>query len=1056
MNSALAAFAGADFHWTQGLRDIWAEQPYHVDGLNGDLADRIVAEFFARTRAAQANPIGQVLSGRAGSGKTHLIGALRRRVWEGGGWFVLIDIFGIADFWRTAALAFVESLTRRMPDGRTQAGAILLAALKKASADPDVRRAAAAKATSTLTKASAVDLMLGMLAASEPAETRRHQDVLRALVLVDSRDFVVSSFAGLWLQGQESDEARQRALGFLGGPPSPAEIVRGLLWIMGLAGPTLIAIDQIDAIVSEANAAGETAGRARTILQAVASGLTDLHDIKRRALTLVSCLEPTWAIFKQSTVASAADRFRELRALAPIGSPAIVERLIAGRLAPVYAAAGFRPRYPTFPFTRSAIESAVGLRPRAILMRCQEHQDACLAADEISDCATLAGAPSAAIVAAPAAIGAEALDEALAQARQRAAPDLKDEAAVAALLVVACELYLRQLKLPDSIDGEASAEPYAQNPALHAHLVFVFHDENDRQRRFGFRVLAQDNAIAFQARLRAAITASGLDAGLKGRRLIVLRDGAPPSGAKTAELVQGFVEAGGLFLAPAAPDFALFAALHELSRSAGFEAWLRRRKPLFEAELFQAAGLAPPDFLAAEPPPDVEVAPPPKSAPREPAPATPAPPLALPPAPASSGPREIYIGRAVQLGELAGPVTLSAALLPRHIAILAGSGAGKSVLLSRIVEEAALIGVPSLVLDVNNDLARLGEPWPSRPPEFSDDDALKAQRYFERVETVVWTPGVNAGRPMSLPLLPDFKALGRGSDPDSLDERERAVEMALATLEPHLHGGGAKAIKLRGALADALRVFARAGGGAFDDLLRLLSDLPENASRIADAPKLARDIADQLVAAIAANPLLRPEAEPLDPERLFSSESGRTRISVVNLAGLGSDAARASFVNQLQMTLFSWIKRCPSATGRLYALDEAQTYAPAKETTPAKRSALALVKQARKYGLGMIFATQEPRGIDHAIVSNCLTHVYGRLGSPASLEAVREMMAAKGGAADDVGRLKTGEFYFSTEGLTRPIKLRAPLCLSLRTQNPPTAEEVAAIARAGRDAVKSR
>jgi hypothetical protein len=1033
MKEALAAFAGADFHWTQSLRDIWADQPYHVDGLNGDLADRIVAEFFARTRAPEANPIGQVLAGRAGSGKTHFIGALRRRVSAGGGWFVLIDIFGVADFWRTAALAFVESLTRRMPDGRTQASAILLAALKKASADPEAMRAAAARATPSLTKASAVDLLLAMLAASEPVETRRHQDVVRALALADSRDFAVSGFAGLWLQGQESDEARQRELGFLGGPPSPAEIVRGLLWIMGLAGPTLIAIDQIDAIVSEANAAGETAGRARILLQAIASGLTDLHDIKRRALTLVSCLEPTWAIFKQSTVASAADRFRELRALAPIANPAIVERLIAGRLAPAYAERGFRPRYPSFPFTPAAIESAVGLRPRAILMRCQEHQDACLAAGEISDCATLAGAAGAALPVPPPLAGAEALDEALALARRAAAPDLEDEAAVASLLAAACELYLRQLKLPDAIDGEASAEPYELNPALHVRLVFVFHDENDRQRGFGFRVLAQDNAIAFQARLKAAVTASGLEAGLEGRGLIVLRQGPPPAGAKTAALVRSFLDSGGRLLAPEPEDFALFAALRELSRSAGpgFEAWLRRRRPLFEAKLFQAAGLAPPDFLEATATPLPPPAPARPEAPPEP----------------PSGPGEIFIGRAAQLGESAGPATLPAALLPRHVAILAGSGAGKSVLLSRILEEAALLGVPSLALDVNNDLSRLGEPWPSRPPEFSDDDARKAQCYFQRAETVIWTPGVTAGRSMSLPLLPDFAGLGAGGDAESLDEREHAVELALATLEPHLHGGGAKAIKLRGALADGLRAFARGGGGSLDDLLRLLNDLPDSVSRIVDAPRLGREIADLLVAAMAANPLLRPEGEPLDPERLFSSETGRTRVSVVNLSGLGSDAARAAFVNQLQMTLFSWIKRRPSATGRLYALDEAQTFAPAKETTPAKRSALALVKQARKYGLGMIFATQEPRGIDHAIVSNCLTHVYGRLGSPASLEAVREMMAARGGAADDVGRLKTGEFYFSTEGLARPIKIRAPLCLSRRTQNPPTSEEVAAMAR---------
>jgi hypothetical protein len=51
-------------------------------------------------------------------------------------------------------------------------------------------------------------------------------------------------------------------------------------------------------------------------------------------------------------------------------------------------------------------------------------------------------------------------------------------------------------------------------------------------------------------------------------------------------------------------------------------------------------------------------------------------------------------------------------------------------------------------------------------------------------------------------------------------------------------------------------------------------------------------------------------------------------------------------------------------------------------------------------------------------------------------------MAAKGGTADDIGRLKSGEFYFSTEGLTRPIKVKTPLCLSWHPANPPTAEEV--------------
>ena len=46
------------------------------------------------------------------------------------------------------------------------------------------------------------------------------------------------------------------------------------------------------------------------------------------------------------------------------------------------------------------------------------------------------------------------------------------------------------------------------------------------------------------------------------------------------------------------------------------------------------------------------------------------------------------------------------------------------------------------------------------------------------------------------------------------------------------------------------------------------------------------------------------------------------------------------------------------------------------------------------------------------------------------------------GAAEDIGRLKSGEFYFSTEGLIRPVKVKTPLCLSWHPANPPTAEEV--------------
>ncbi len=231
--------------------------------------------------------------------------------------------------------------------------------------------------------------------------------------------------------------------------------------------------------------------------------------------------------------------------------------------------------------------------------------------------------------------------------------------------------------------------------------------------------------------------------------------------------------------------------------------------------------------------------------------------------------------------------------------------------------------------------------------------------------------------------------------------------------------------------------------------MALLSELPEGLSEIGNAEKLARDMADQLRAAIATNPLLQSSGPKLDPRRLFHGrDSGRPRISVINLAGLATDEARQAFVNQLQMTLFTWVKQNPSPSGRLYVLDEAQNFAPSQANTACKASTRSLAAQAHKYGLGMVFATQLPRGIDSGVVSNCTTHMYGRMSSPATIEATRDLMAAKGGAADDLARLGRGVFYFSTEGLRRPVKIETSLCLSWHPANPRTAAEVVKAARA--------
>jgi hypothetical protein len=1069
MKNDLQLFRSVDFNWTKDLQSIWSDPAVHVEDLHKEVINQIVDDFLLYTKNANDNPIGQVIKGKAGIGKTHLVGNLRRRVWEANGWFVLLDIIGITDFWATTGLGFVESLRQRMPSGRTQYEEILTTVLRKVSLDYETKIALEEWSKKPeRTRLDTVNLFLKLLNRIDDKNTTKHQDVIRALLFLGSDDWDANNLAYCWLLGLDVDEAKRKELRFLRGPPPFSELVRGMLWIMGLAGPTLIAVDQIDAIVSasnllagvrdEPNDDGER--KARAIIDLLAGGLMDLHDLKKRALTVVSCLEETWPIIKSRAVKSASDRFEELPVLEPIKTRDLVEELICGRLDVAYSEACFIAPYRTWPFRPEAIDSAVGLPPREILKRCKNHRDQCIATREVFECKTLDGV----IVPQPQVSLPSTLDQTFthetAHAETSWLQEKENEDTIACNLIFEmCDLLLRHLDLPNSIDAVVKRDPDRKKPLLHSRISFIFHDEGDREHQYCFRILGHTHATAFQSRLKAAMTACGIDTALKFRHLFILRRDAPPSGPKTKALVDQFLKLGGKFIAPLDEDLRIFVALAamEARKLPDFDAWLRQQQPLFKTRLFQEAGLCPPPFLAPKPSaaPD-ELAPPPQDKPTA-AGAKPAPtqtpagaqaekpkaPPAAPRKPAASE-RVIPIGRRYERGALGDPVTLAADLLPRHVAVLAGPGSGKTVLLRRIVEEAALLGIPSIVLDPNNDLSRLDDAWPTRPESWSEEDAAKAETYRACADVVIWTPGVTSGNPISLNLLPDFAAI------DDADEREQAIGMTWATLIPFLPAGGEKANRKKGVLADAIRRFAAGKGSALTDLIALLAELPDDVSEDSNAQKLASEIADQLRAAIAMNPLLKSIGEPLDPKTLFEAPSGKTRVSVINLGGLASEEARDSFVNRLQMSLFTFIKRHPNPTGCLYVIDEAQNFAPSGAGTACKASALSLAAQARKYGLGMMFATQTPKGVDNKIVSNCTTHVYGRMNAPATIDAIHDLMAAKGGAADDIGKLSKGEFYFSTEGSLRPFKVRTPLCLSWHPPNPPPADEVIQKARSKR------
>jgi DNA helicase HerA-like ATPase len=173
------------------------------------------------------------------------------------------------------------------------------------------------------------------------------------------------------------------------------------------------------------------------------------------------------------------------------------------------------------------------------------------------------------------------------------------------------------------------------------------------------------------------------------------------------------------------------------------------------------------------------------------------------------------------------------------------------------------------------------------------------------------------------------------------------------------------------------------------------------------------------------------------------------RISVISFVGLPSDEQRQGFVNQLQMEVFGWIKRNPAGDrplGGLFVMDEAQTLAPAVGSTASTASTIILASQARKYGLGLLFATQAPKGLHNQIIGNATTQFFGRLNSPAQIAAAIDMARAKGSTIAGISALELGNFYVTGEGFGFR-RLRAPMCLSHHPPGPLRLEDVVERAR---------
>ncbi len=357
--------------------------------------------------------------------------------------------------------------------------------------------------------------------------------------------------------------------------------------------------------------------------------------------------------------------------------------------------------------------------------------------------------------------------------------------------------------------------------------------------------------------------------------------------------------------------------------------------------------------------------------------------------------------------------------LVTHAVVVGMTGSGKTGLCIDLIEEAAIDGVPSILIDPKGDLTNLLLTFPQlRAEDFlpwvNPDDASRKglsvedfasqqagqwqkgladwgesgeriQRLRDAAEFVIYTPGSSAGIPVS--ILKSFAA----PDPEIVEDRELFQERITTTVTSLLGLLNIEADPIQSRehilLSTIIGQMWRQGQDL--DLAVLIEQIqkpPVTRIGVLDLESFYPS-KDRFGLVMALNNLLASpgfsawlEGVPLDIGQILHTQQGKPRVAIFSIAHL-EDAERMFFVSLLLNQVLGWM-RSQSGTTSLRALvymDEIFGFFPPVANPPSKQPLLTLLKQARAFGVGIVLATQNPVDLDYKGLSNTGTWFIGRL-----------------------------------------------------------------------------
>ncbi len=400
-----------------------------------------------------------------------------------------------------------------------------------------------------------------------------------------------------------------------------------------------------------------------------------------------------------------------------------------------------------------------------------------------------------------------------------------------------------------------------------------------------------------------------------------------------------------------------------------------------------------------------------------------------------------YLGRPYDLEKKtieAAPLLYDAADLTTHAVCVGMTGSGKTGLCVSLLEEAAIDGIPAIVIDPKGDMGNLMltfpnlsgaefEPWvqgdDARRKDKSvadyasdqagfwkkglsdwDQDGERIERLRQACDCRIYTPGSEAGLPVSILASLEAPRAGVSSDRDLYGDRiETTVTSLLSLLGLEADPVQSKEHLLLSTLIDhqwKLGEDVDLGG-----LIRLIQEPPVTRIGVLELesfyPAKERFKLAMKMNALLASPGfdLWLSGAPLDIGKMLYDPNGKPQIAIFSIAHL-SEKERMFFVALLLNQVVGWVRSQPGTSNlrALLYMDEVFGYMPPIGEPPSKKPMLTLLKQARAHGLGVVLSTQNPVDLDYKGLSNAGTWFLGRLQTERDKERVLEGLESLAGS----------------------------------------------------------